>query len=617
MRPRLKLSYLFVAALLLVGVAPLFFYATRVIALNRDALRTKEQEFQTATTRALADEAGLYYRMGGVALSHLGAAVVVVANGDVSGDRVNLPEIRGLLTEALDKSPQLLYVSIVNDQTQGVTASRLPGLDPFLSRAMERAYLVSRAGQDTYVPVEIAAREAAPGAAGDTRRARVVMLRSQPLRAGGAVIGVILQVESFQPIQARLDETTAGGLECYLVDERGHLIAAGAAPGATQSAILGQDLSHLEIVRRLLSWRGNPGASETTAYDQPGPGGPRPVLATYSGIPDLHWAVVAQRPQSLAFAAAHQLARESYLLLVAILIISVELGILFSGRLTRPLRLLRDQAQALARREFLGRVAVRSRTEIGDLARNFNSMAEEIERFVAELKVAAAKNRELFLGSIRLLAQAVDMKDPYTRGHSDRVTRYSVAIARRLNLTEDEVETVRIAAQLHDVGKIGIDDRVLKKPGALSSEEFALMKQHTVKGAEIVRQVEQLRHVIPGVELHHEAVNGGGYPYGLLDEEIPLMAKIIAVADTFDAMTTERPYQAARELQDVVPFIASAAGTRYSPAVVAAFVAAVEAGEIQPRRATRPETSAAGASPSPAFAAVSAAAPGAELPGAE
>ncbi len=572
-RPRLKLSYLIVLTLILVGVAPLFFYGTRVISLNRDALRTKEREFQTATTRSLADEVGLYYQMGGVALQHLAAAVVVLTNGDLSGMRVNLPEVRGLLQQALSTAPGLLYISIINNQTQGVTASRLPGIDPFLGRAMERAYLVSRTGQSTYVPVEIAS--------GDHKM--TVMLRSLPLQAGGTVIGVILQVESFAPVQARLDEMAGTGLESYVVDQQGKLIAAGSANGK-DGAILGQDLSRLEIVRRLLSWHGNPLASETTSYTQQGAHGAIAMLATYSAIPDLHWAVVAQRPERLAFASAQQLVREGYLLMLAILIISVELGVLFSARLTKPLQMLRDQAQALARREFVGRVAVKSKTEIGDLAQNFNRMAEEIERYVNDLKIAAAKNRELFLGSIRLLAQAVDMKDPYTRGHSDRVTRYAVAIARRLNLPEEEIENVRIAAQLHDVGKIGIDDRILKKPGALSNEEYLIMKQHTIKGANIVRQVEALHDTIPGIELHHEAVNGSGYPYGLRDEQIPLVAKIIAVADTFDAMTTERPYQQAFDIEKVVGIITGASGVRYSPAVVEAFVAAVEAGEIRIQR---------------------------------
>lgn len=583
MRPHLKLSYFIIAVLILAGAGPLFLYGTRVIRLNRDALRTKEREYQTASTRALADEIGLYYHQGGIAVGHLGDAITVLASGDLSGQKVNSPDIRGLLEESLHASPQLLYLAVINDQAQEVSASRLPNMDVFLLRAIERAYLVSRAGQKTYVPVEVALNG----------QKRVVMLRSLPLRASpdvqpgtpGAVppIGVILQVESFQMVQRRLDDMTAGGMEIYVVDDRGRLIASGAGPGRV-SGVLGQDLSSLEIVRRFLSWHGNPLASETASYVQSSARGPEAMLGTYSAIPALHWAVIAQRPERLAFASARELEREGYLLMVASLIVSVALGVYFSNHLTRPLQILNQQAHALARREFMGRIKIKDQTEIGDLARSFNSMAEEIERYVNDLRVAADKNRDLFLGSIRLLAQAVDQKDPYTRGHSDRVTKYSVAIGKRLGLPEAEVEQLRIAAQLHDVGKIGIDDRILKKPGALSNEEFLIMKQHTVKGANIVRQVEQLHDVLPGIELHHEAVNGSGYPYGLREEQIPLMAKIIAVADTFDAMTTERPYQQAHETEAVVKIITNAAGVRYSPAVVRAFVEAVEAGEIRPQQ---------------------------------
>lgn len=582
MRPHLKLSYFIIAVLILAGAAPLFLYGTRVIRLNRDALRTKEREYQTASTRALADEIGLYYRQGGIAVRHLGDAITVLASDDLSGEKVNSPDIRGLLQQSLNTSPQLLYLAVINDQAQEVSASRLPNMDVFLLRAIERAYLVARAGQKTYVPVEVSL----------SGQKRVVMLRSLPLLAnpdaqpgtpGLAPIGVILQVESFQVVQRRLNDTTAGGMQIYVVDGRGQLIAAGIRPGHFPG-VLGQDLGQLEIVRRFLSWHGNPLASETASYTQSTAQGPEAMLGTYSAIPALHWAVIAQRPERLAFASARELERESYLLMIASLIVSVALGVYFSNHLTHPLQMLNRQADALARREFTGRIELKDQTEIGDLARSFNAMAEEIERYITDLKVAAEKNRDLFLGSIRLLAQAVDQKDPYTRGHSDRVTKYSVAIAKRMGLPAAEVEQVRIAAQLHDVGKIGIDDRILKKPGALSNEEFLLMKQHTVKGANIVRQVEQLHDILPGIELHHEAVNGSGYPYGLREEQIPLMAKIIAVADTFDAMTTERPYQQAHETEAVLKIITNAAGVRYSPAVVQAFVAAVEAGEIRPQQ---------------------------------
>ena len=149
-------------------------------------------------------------------------------------------------------------------------------------------------------------------------------------------------------------------------------------------------------------------------------------------------------------------------------------------------------------------------------------MADDIESYIARLKQAAEENRELFLGSIRMLAAAIDEKDPYTRGHSDRVARYSMLIGHQLGLSAEDLDRLRIAALLHDVGKIGVDDRVLKKPGALTPEEFEIMKQHPTKGANIMRPVAQLKDMLPGIELHHEHMNGRGYPYGLKGEEIPL-----------------------------------------------------------------------------------------------
>src|SRR5258708_31961189 len=131
-----------------------------------------------------------------------------------------------------------------------------------------------------------------------------------------------------------------------------------------------------------------------------------------------------------------------------------------------------------------------------------------------------------------MLGAAIDEKDPYTRGHSGRVAKYSILIAQQLGLAAEELEKIRISALLHDVGKIGVDDRVLKKPGALTPEEFALMKQHPLKGANIMRPVAQLKEMLPGIELHHEHVDGGGYPHGLRGEALPMMARIIASPDT-------------------------------------------------------------------------------------
>jgi putative nucleotidyltransferase with HDIG domain len=180
-----------------------------------------------------------------------------------------------------------------------------------------------------------------------------------------------------------------------------------------------------------------------------------------------------------------------------------------------------------------------------------------------------------------MLAGAVDEKDPYTRGHSDRVTRYSIMIAREMKLDDAFIDTLRISAQLHDVGKIGIEDRILKKPGALTPEEFEIMKTHTTKGANILRQVKQLKEMLPGIELHHESLDGRGYPYGLKGDQIPLLPRVIAVADTFDALTTNRPYQQAHDPVQALDIIHKLAGKRLDPAPVAALTAVYERGEIR------------------------------------
>ena len=134
---------------------------------------------------------------------------------------------------------------------------------------------------------------------------------------------------------------------------------------------------------------------------------------------------------------------------------------------------------------------------------------------------------------------------------------------------------------MHDVGKIGIEDRILKKPGALTPEEFEIMKTHTTKGANILRPVPQLREMLPGIELHHEALNGRGYPYGLKGDEIPLLARVIAVADTFDALTTNRPYQQAHDPVEALRIIQNLSGQRLDPKAVAALLAVFERGEIR------------------------------------
>ena len=262
--------------------------------------------------------------------------------------------------------------------------------------------------------------------------------------------------------------------------------------------------------------------------------------------------MVVQKPRNEAYRGVIEMQRTGRLLALVAVLVSILVSIFAARRITNPLQVLTQSSRALARGDFSQRVNLWSRTEIGELAHTFNTMSDELEHFVEDLKRAAEENRELFMGSIQMLAGAVDEKDPYTRGHSDRVTRYSLLIAKEMKHAETFLETLRISAQLHDVGKIGIEDHILKKPGALTEEEFEVMKTHTTKGANILRPVTQLAEMLPGIELHHEALDGRGYPYGLQGDQIPLLARVIAVADTFDALTTNRPYQQAHTPEETL-----------------------------------------------------------------
>ncbi len=254
-------------------------------------------------------------------------------------------------------------------------------------------------------------------------------------------------------------------------------------------------------------------------------------------------------------------------------------GKLRDGTLTS--RALAASVHRMSEGDLSQRVEVPGTFELAELAEGFNHMGGALEKSIEKLKLAARENQELFLNSIRALAAAVDAKDPYTRGHSERVARYSVAIARHLGQPLEEVRKVRIAALLHDVGKIGIDDRILRKPTALTDDEFEVMKLHPVKGALIMGQIPQLKWIIPGMRYHHEKWDGTGYPDGLRGEEIPMLARIISVADTFDAMTTTRPYQKAMKSDYVVSRIKTFAGTRYDTTVTKALEEALLKNDLE------------------------------------
>jgi putative nucleotidyltransferase with HDIG domain len=175
---------------------------------------------------------------------------------------------------------------------------------------------------------------------------------------------------------------------------------------------------------------------------------------------------------------------------------------------------------------------------------------------------------ELFLDAIRAMVAAIDAKDPYTQGHSSRVSEYSVLIAQELGLSDAQINHIRIGSLLHDVGKIGIPDAILQKKGKLTPEEYKVMKNHSSTGFNILKQVKMLEPALPAIIEHHELLDGSGYPFGLRGEQISIMGRIVTVADIFDAMTSDRPYRPALSVPEVMAHLEQNAGILFDPACV-------------------------------------------------
>ena len=208
-------------------------------------------------------------------------------------------------------------------------------------------------------------------------------------------------------------------------------------------------------------------------------------------------------------------------------------------------------------------------------AKEVNELAEAFNRAAVALQDSQQCLGQAYLQFTETMAQALDARDPYTAGHSDRVSRYSAAIAFTLGLPDDQVEIIRVGALLHDIGKIGVPDAVLQKPGKLTDSEFDLIKKHPQIGKRILERVSHFGDYLPILELHHEDHDGRGYPHGLSGDRIPLCARIVHVADAYDAMTSNRAYRRARSVDDAVEELKRSANAQFDPAVVAAFLTVV------------------------------------------
>ena len=571
---RVRILWLVLGALLLVSALPIGLYHRQVLELSQEKLVDTERVQQTELTRSLAQEVQFFESNLTQQLISQRQILTLTGLIDNVTDPVAEPKVTRLLENFVDSNRNsFIYLTAVGRDGKGTTASQgnfRAEQDPFVAKALQRAFVSC--------VQSVKFRSDPLALAPDNRPAFVIAV---PLKdSQDNFTGMLAAVVSLDPILHRLQDASVRGRAVFIVDHYGHIVA----HPDTQHFVPGEDLSDKShMVAQIKALPKDLRNTETVHFTQKDNNRQVEMVGTYSTFPEVNWAVISERSvdEARADAGVTELNQQALAFVSVVVLVAILFGYFFAVGISTPIRSLAASTRAISRGEFHQRTPVRGATEISELAENFNLMASDIEEYIEKLKEAAEENRELFIGSIRMLAAAIDEKDPYTRGHSGRVAKYSTIIAQELMLSPEALDKLKIAALLHDVGKIGVDDRVLKKPGSLTPEEFEIMKTHTTKGANIMRPVSQLKDMLPGIELHHEHMDGRGYPYGLTGPQIPQMARIIGVADTLDAMTTNRPYQTAMDLDYALGRIKALAGSKFDESIVIALESVVKAGKLR------------------------------------
>lgn len=359
-----------------------------------------------------------------------------------------------------------------------------------------------------------------------------------------------------------------------LIAPDGRLIA---DKGAIQT-VHGRDKDALarELSRLLAPGGGDDGSAPPVSGARPIRLGEQDVLAAYAPLARPSWMMVSLDPLEEAYAASRKMTLQVVTVVLISLAIAVGIGILFAFGITRPIAKCVTGALAVARGNFGFKLDIAARNEIGELAHTFNYMSQQLLDYDRENKNLVASLQRGYLETIRALANSIDAKDPYTRGHSMRVTNVAMAIGRELGLDDEALDTLRYGGILHDIGKIGIKEEILLKKDRLSDEERKVVQMHPVLGEKIIEPIDFLQPVRPIVRHHHEWLDGSGYPDGLAGEEIPLGARIVNAADTYDAVTSNRPYQKAVDNREAIEILKRYRVRQIDPQVCDALVGIIE-----------------------------------------
>ena len=536
--PKVRILYQFLLVTLAVSIIPLFMASYKLMGINRAFLEDELLALHSQLANSAAEEIS-------TAMSNILGNLELVSKAQGGSSPLRKEERERSLIFYLDQYPEIIRL------TQYSTGGRQ------LAR-------VFRVGQSKIPPLgeEILTSAVTEAANGKTYLSRPVVLGGQPVPVvavsmpvygpSGSIQSILVGEISLQKVQQTIERINIRRQgSAYVVDRSGLLIAHQDLERVSQS----EDMSSVEIVGKYLI--AGLSAGTIPFRDKMG----EDMVGSYANIGALGWGVVVQEPRADAYRMIKDMTFQTVIWAVFAVLLAIVASTVLAIRLARPIGVLAGRAMSLAAGNFAERVDITSRNELGQLAQSFNHMASQLERHDQNL-------REMFIDTTKALAAAIDAKDPYTRGHSQRVAQISLEIAKEMGQSPSEQQKVNIAALLHDVGKIGIEDHILKKPGQLTDEEYGIIKQHPRWGAMIMGHISQLKEVVPAIQHHHERLDGTGYPEGLAGDQIPMLARIIAVADTFDAMTTDRLYQKAMDPQFVVSKLHEWKGTRYDPTVV-------------------------------------------------
>lgn len=542
-----RLIYLLLAVMLSMAVVPLVVTGLNLMKINKEFLENELLLLHTQLANDTAEKVAIRFE-------NIVNELKIIAESQGLGSSLDIFQRRRLLIFYLERYSNILNIAVINKGgREDVQAYRtIIKTSDKASINEERDIGVKRALQgelfigDNHVSSDLP---------------EPFLTIYLPIKNDIGQIANILKADiSLKDISVPVDMVSIrkDGF-AYLVNRKGGLIT----HRDKQRVKSQENMSDVEIVGKYLAVGKTGGAIPFKDKDG------KEMLGAYATVKNLGWGVIVQEPKADAYLSVRTMTKTTTIWGILTIILASIIAVFFSNKISVPIQKLAESSLSIAKGNFKERINISSKNEIGQLAATFNYMAEKLDEYSQDM-------RDLFVSTIKSLTAAIDAKDPYTHGHSERVAAIATMIAKEIGLSPQEVEMINIAALLHDVGKIGIEDHLLK--GAMITEEQYnnIIKQHPQLGASIMAPIKQLKKIIPGAKYHHERFDGKGYPDGLSGKDIPLVARIIALADTYDAMTSERPYQKAMGQKSVIEKIKEWSGTRFDPEIVMGFISAIE-----------------------------------------